>query len=595
MAQDAPLPQPTLPLNADFGPYHLLKLLAVGGMAEIYLARTKGVAGFEKILALKVIHRDFADDERFVQMLVDEAKLSVKLNHANIAQTFDLGRIANTYFISMEYVDGADYFKILKGVTDREREMSVEAAVFIAREICAGLDYAHNKADAQSTPLKIIHRDVSPQNILLSRHGEVKLVDFGIAKAANVSGKTKAGVIKGKLVYMSPEQAWGEDVDQRTDIYSAGVVLYESLTGRSLYVEQNPVKLLEAVRKAEIPAPSTVRHDVPPDLDELVLRAVRADREERYRTARDFANALSDYLRDHSPDYGAPQLGTLVQAIVDDRPLGPEAAFPARRDRVTGRVGAMDRADYAVHGHSIILAADELSGVASGGSAPRGRLLLLLEQGEPRSYEIGEQFIIGRSGDLRLADGRVSRRHARIVFHGGSYLLEDLNSSNGTYVNEQKVKEIRRLQPGDVVRIGPFRARFVLDLQPRETGELALSDLEEIKPEEISADGVARAVAAERPTASQPDHGLVTVHIGDETLVVPVQGTLVLDHALALGDLSLAARGSRLVCADDGFWLEPAEHRRPVLLNGRPVDRRAQLNSGDTITVGPIEMHFDIE
>ncbi len=245
----------TLQLNTYLGPYYLVKLIAIGGMAEIYMATSKGVGGYEKRLALKVIHPDYADDRRFVQMLVDEAKIAVKLNHPNIAQTFDLGRIGNCYFISMEFVDGADFFQVLKRTSEMGREFPVPASLLVAHEALRGLDHAHKKCDEDGQPLQIIHRDVSPQNMLISRQGEVKLVDFGIAKAANLSTKTRSGVIKGKLVYMSPEQSWGESVDQRSDVFSAGIVLYEALTGGSIYLEKNPVKLLEMVRKAAIPPP----------------------------------------------------------------------------------------------------------------------------------------------------------------------------------------------------------------------------------------------------------------------------------------------------------------------------------------------------
>ncbi len=219
------MPQGTLQLHTYFGPYLLQKLIAVGGMAEIYLARTKGLAGFERQLALKVVHPDYADDKAFVQMLINEAKIAVGLNHPNVVQTFDLGRIGNRYFISMEYVDGMDLFQLLKRLTERGSSMPVELAAYVVHGALGGLDYAHNKCDEQGNPLRIIHRDMSPQNILCSRQGEVKITDFGIAKAANLTGKTRAGVIKGKLVYMSPEQAWGEPVDHRTDIFSVGIVL----------------------------------------------------------------------------------------------------------------------------------------------------------------------------------------------------------------------------------------------------------------------------------------------------------------------------------------------------------------------------------
>ena len=466
----AKLPKPTLPLGSEFGPYHLVKLIAVGGMAEIYLARTQGMAGFEKHLALKVIHPDYADDRRFVQMLVDEAKLAVKLTHANIAQTFDLGRIEDTYFISMEYVDGADCFRILKAVSELNQEMPIAAALYVVRETMAGLDYAHNKTDDEGTPLRIIHRDISPQNILLSRHGEVKIVDFGIAKAANVSSKTRAGVIKGKLVYMSPEQSWGDPVDQRTDVFSAGIVLYEALTGGSVYHEKNPVKLLELVRKVDVKPPSVLRPGISPDLDALVMKAIRPNPAERYQSGREFGAAISEYLRRTAPDFSAPQLGQLVETVLDNQAEEEEA-----RGEAPARAGVMQREDFAVHRHSVVYSPEELAESSSalgrrrGGAAEEGRggralgpaqLLLIPEVGDPIPFNLGAEFVIGRGGDLRLADGRVSRRHARVVHEDGRYLLEDLQSSNGTFLNGDRIEGQRSLSPGDVIRIGPFEMRF---------------------------------------------------------------------------------------------------------------------------------------
>ncbi|HEX4355544.1 MAG TPA: serine/threonine-protein kinase, partial [Polyangiales bacterium] len=167
----------------QFGPYRLVRQIAVGGMAEIHLAKTKGIAGFEKYVALKMIHPNFAEDEQFIQMLVDEAKIAVQLNHANIAQTFDLGRVGEVFYITMEYVDGPDLYKILRKASETDVDMPLEVAAYIAKEVASALDHAHKKRGSNNKPLGIVHRDVSPQNVLISYSGEVKLVDFGIAKA----------------------------------------------------------------------------------------------------------------------------------------------------------------------------------------------------------------------------------------------------------------------------------------------------------------------------------------------------------------------------------------------------------------------------
>jgi len=223
----------------QFGPYRLVRQVAVGGMAEIHLAKTKGIAGFEKYVAIKMIHPNFAEDDQFIQMLVDEAKITVHLTHGNIAQTFDLGRVGETYYITMEFVDGSDLYKILRRGSEQDLEMPLDVCAFIAKEVASALDYAHRKRDHTGRSLGIVHRDVSPQNVLVSYAGEVKLVDFGIAKATMKVRQTAAGVIKGKYYYMSPEQAWGDPIDSRSDIFSAGIVLYEMITGQMLYLEED--------------------------------------------------------------------------------------------------------------------------------------------------------------------------------------------------------------------------------------------------------------------------------------------------------------------------------------------------------------------
>ncbi|NVB82927.1 MAG: protein kinase, partial [Kofleriaceae bacterium] len=300
----------------QFGPYRLVRQIAVGGMAEIHLAKTKGIAGFEKYVALKMIHPNFAEDEQFIQMLVDEAKIAVQLNHGNIAQTFDLGRVGDTYYITMEYVDGADLYKILRKSSEIDAEMPLDVCAFIAKEIASALDHAHRKRDHTGKALGIVHRDVSPQNVLVSFAGEVKLVDFGIAKATMKARQTAVGVIKGKYYYMSPEQAWGDQIDYRSDIFSAGIVLYEMITGQMLYLEEDLHKLLDMARRADIAPPSTLRKGVPPQLEKIVMHALQKERGDRYQSASDFAADLERFLHTYSPVFTAAKVAGLIKNII---------------------------------------------------------------------------------------------------------------------------------------------------------------------------------------------------------------------------------------------------------------------------------------
>jgi len=324
-----------------FGPYLLLNRIAVGGMAEIYLAKTQGLAGFEKLCALKVIHPDFASDQHFIQMLIDEAKIAVGLNHSNIAKIYELGRHNDAYYIAMEYVDGADLFRIMRSLSSKRVSVPLDVAAYIAQEICTGLDYAHTRQDDRGDPQSVIHRDISPQNILISRAGEIKIVDFGIAKAATRSRRTQTGVIKGKYFYMSPEQAWGDPVDHRTDIFSAGIILYEILTGRMLYIEEDLHKLLHMARQAEIATPSTRRPDIPPSLEHIVMKALARDPDQRWGTAREFQAALTSFLFSYAPDFTPQRLAQLVKLALEPPRRGNEPRQrPSQKEWSLAKPGA---------------------------------------------------------------------------------------------------------------------------------------------------------------------------------------------------------------------------------------------------------------
>jgi serine/threonine-protein kinase len=320
----------------SLGNYRLISQLAVGGMAEIYMARTHGVGGFEKVVALKVIHPNYSEDPEFVQMLVDEAKLAVQLQHSNIVQTFDLGCVDEQYYIAMELIDGVDLYKLLRRAAERDLDFPFEVAAFITQETCNGLDYAHRKKDPQGRPLNIVHRDISPQNVLVSYEGEVKLVDFGIAKASMRRQQTAAGVIKGKYYYMSPEQAWGDPIDARTDVFSTGILLYEMLIGQMLYLEEDMDLLLEKVRKANIPPPSTKRKGVPPELEAIVMQALKKRAAERHQTAGAFGAALGRWLRTSAPSWNRSHLVEFVQQVLGDEPTNktrdPDVATAVRDD-----------------------------------------------------------------------------------------------------------------------------------------------------------------------------------------------------------------------------------------------------------------------
>ncbi|MCA9522943.1 MAG: protein kinase [Myxococcales bacterium] len=284
------------PNGQPFGRYYLQKKLATGGMGELYLAKATGAAGFEKRLVIKKILSHLAKNEAFVKRFIDEAKIVVQLNHGNIVSVIDMGVVDGEYFIAMEYVDGRDLRDLLKYCAIKGKRIPWELTLHLLAEVLKGLAYAHNKADEQGRSLQIIHRDVSPSNILISREGEVKLSDFGIAKATEKSSESISGMLQGKFLYMSPEQAAGGAIDQRSDLFSIGTIAYEMLTGERPFNAQADLEILSKVRTLDPPPPSSLRDDLPPEIDQFVARALAKDPATRFQSAEEFQHALTRYL-----------------------------------------------------------------------------------------------------------------------------------------------------------------------------------------------------------------------------------------------------------------------------------------------------------
>jgi serine/threonine protein kinase len=279
-----------------FGKYYLLERINVGGMAEVFKAKAFGVEGFERLVAVKRILPNIAEDEEFITMFIDEAKIAVQLQHANIAQIFDLGKVEDSYFIALEYVHGKDLRAMFDHFRKVGERMPAPQVCFVMMQVCEGLDYAHNKRDPQGRELGLVHRDVSPQNVLVGYEGEIKLIDFGIAKAAGKASKTQAGILKGKFGYMSPEQVRGLPVDRRSDVFAAGICLYELLTGERLFIGESDFSTLEKVRNVEILPPSSFNKRIAPELERIVLKALAKDAEDRYQNAIDLHDDLQAYL-----------------------------------------------------------------------------------------------------------------------------------------------------------------------------------------------------------------------------------------------------------------------------------------------------------
>jgi serine/threonine protein kinase len=302
-----------------FGPYRLVDRVAVGGMAEVFKAKRSGVEGFEKTVALKRILPHLSENKEFLDMFVDEAKMVAGLNHPNIVQIFDLGKIESSYYIAMEYVHGRDLRTIMKRARDKGLRMPLDLGLRVVSQVSAALEYAHRKKDERGRPMEIVHRDVSPQNILISFDGDVKLADFGIAKAATKASSTDRGALRGKLLYMSPEQAWGRPIDLRSDVFSAGIVLYELVTEQKPFMASgSEVTILELVRKCVITPPRDLNPRVPEPLDRRIMKALAREPDERFQDAGQLHRGIEKILRERPP-VTARDLARFLELLFDRR------------------------------------------------------------------------------------------------------------------------------------------------------------------------------------------------------------------------------------------------------------------------------------
>ena len=326
----APAAKPKAPSGpGSFGRYQLLEKIAAGGMAEVYKARMSGEEGFAKIVAIKRILPHMADNDDFITMFIDEAKLAAQLTHNNIIHIYDLGKEDAYHYIAMEYVEGKDLRSILKTSTEKGYPLPVELALFVASKVANALDYAHRRMGLDGKELNLVHRDVSPQNVLISFEGDIKLCDFGIAKAATKVQQTQAGALKGKLQYMSPEQAWGKKVDRRTDIFSLGVVLYEMLTGERLFSGDTDLTILEQVRDARSESPSVKNPDVPKKVDQIVLKALAKNPQDRYQNASEMEKDINSVLYSFQPAPGPADLAIFMHRLVEAAPVASDAQIDA--------------------------------------------------------------------------------------------------------------------------------------------------------------------------------------------------------------------------------------------------------------------------
>lgn len=318
-----------------FGPYVVYERLGVGGMASVHRARELGIEGFERIVALKRLLPHLAEDATFIKSFVREAKLASLLHHVNIVQIFELGRVGTQYFISMEHIDGKDLRKILRQARRHAGPPPIGVTLGLLLQLCDALDYAHTLPGEDGVPLGLVHRDVSPSNILITRAGYLKVIDFGIAKAQSTQLKTQTGRVKGKLAYMAPEAVSGRELDARSDVFAAGVIAHELLTARPLFACKNEYQTLLRVQRGDILPPSTHNRSVPAELDAIVLRALSRDPNERYDSAASFREDLLEFRSKYQLAATHREIGSWIDWAFSVAEASTEYSLP--HDRIETR------------------------------------------------------------------------------------------------------------------------------------------------------------------------------------------------------------------------------------------------------------------
>ena len=303
--------------------YRVTQRLEAGGMAEVFIGEALSVQGFKKRVAIKRVLPHLAQNKNFIGMFLDEARLGARLNHANIVSVFDIGAADGTYFIVMEFVDGCNLKKIIEVLRHQGQSFPMKEAVYLCTEAARGLSYAHELVDDEGSDLNLVHRDVSPPNILISKRGEVKVTDFGLAKATTQLEKTDPGVVKGKFSYLSPEAALGERVDARADVFALGIVLWEMLAGRRLFLGETDYQTVKLVQQAQVPKLSQINPEVDEEFEALLSKSLARNPADRYQTAADFGEALMGYLFMHQMKVTSYDMARLVKRTLADKTAKP--------------------------------------------------------------------------------------------------------------------------------------------------------------------------------------------------------------------------------------------------------------------------------
>jgi eukaryotic-like serine/threonine-protein kinase len=415
-----PAGDPGEALPRRFGKYTLLRKIATGGMAELFLAIQKSVAGFEKLMVIKRILPAMNQDRGFIEMLLHEARIAATLSHANIVQIFDVGQYEGSYYIAMEHVHGEDLRSIVRQMRKKAvSEFPLEHAISIILAVCAGLAYAHEKRDLDGSSLGIVHRDISPQNVVVTFSGDVKIVDFGIAKSDNkMATETRSGKLKGKVPYMSPEQARGEAIDSRSDIFAVGTMLFELTTGKRLFKGQSEFETLKLICDRDYPLPSQVRPGYSPDLEAIVMKALTKDRNQRYQSARDMQAALEEFVRRERIPTSNVALTGFMQDLFEEKLAshkkemleGKQLADIIDLQRPSGEIPIPDDRSSAQLSQSVLsapAAARTLTEAGSFGARRRGRFAAIASVAVVLALGVGGLLYWQRAQRLAAASAHV--------------------------------------------------------------------------------------------------------------------------------------------------------------------------------------------
>jgi serine/threonine-protein kinase len=430
-------------LPRQLGKYTLVRRLATGGMAELFLAIQRSLGGFEKLIVIKRILPAMNQDRGFIEMLLHEARIAATLSHPNLVQVFDVGMVDGAYFIAMEHVHGEDLRAIVRAMKRRNAtEFPIEHALSVALGVCAGLGYAHEKCDLGGAPLDIVHRDISPQNVVVTFGGDVKIVDFGIAKSTGKIGEdTASGRLKGKVPYMSPEQARGEGVDGRSDLFAAGVILFELTTGRRLFKAASEYETFKLICERDLPLPSHVRPGYPPALEAIVMRALERDPRDRWQSAREMQGALEEFVRQGRVAASRTGLSLFMRTLFADKLARDDEAL-AQDKRLADRVPGDD-----------------------------ARVPITVDSARPPSFGPTAARTVT---DARIAGGRGARTAVIVGTVGLVGALATWGIATGVARTQAPV-ERASASLGGPLREAPPAATLLVGLAPRDRGVIAIA------------------------------------------------------------------------------------------------------------------------